>query len=140
MADREKVMRGIEYCQTHEFCSGDCPYFNGGRLCVSVIMQDTLALLKEQEARVMTFEEVYKFSSKALDQYGEDSPLYVECRERYPYQLKWLTVERAHEWMRDDKTMERRKMTYNNAKERWGWRCWTSRPTDEQRKAAVWDD
>lgn len=100
--------------------------------------RDERCLLKSDEPRVMTFEEVYKFSSKAFDSYGEDSPLYVECRERYPYQLKWLTVERAHEWMRDDEAMERRKLTYNNAKERWGWRCWSSRPSPELMASTPW--
>lgn len=102
-------------------------------------VREIIDLLTEQEPRVMTFEEVYKFSFKAFDSYEEDSPLYVECRERYPYQLKWLTAERAHEWMRDDETMERRKLTYNNAKERWGWRCWTSRPTPEQMANTPWE-
>lgn len=27
-----------------------------------------------------------------------------------------------------------------NKKSLYGWRCWTTRPTDEQRKAAKWDD
>ena len=30
-------------------------------------------------------------------------------------------------------------VTYNR-KHSFGWRCWTSRPTDEQRKAVKWDD
>lgn len=27
-----------------------------------------------------------------------------------------------------------------NRKHCWGWRCWTSRPTNEQRKAVKWND
>ena len=140
MPELEKVIAGLESCRPGRNC-GTCPYhelFDKG-ICNRRLEEDALAMLKAQMPRVMTFEEVYKFSCKAFDQYVEDSPLYVECRERYPYQLKWLTVDGAHEWMRDDETMERRKLTYNNAKERWGWRCWTSRPSPEQMANTPWE-
>ena len=57
MIDREKGIRGLEYCITHYNCRNlrapDCPYFD---LCKPIqnatgntLMRDALSLLKEQE-------------------------------------------------------------------------------------------
>lgn len=54
MADREKVIQGLEVCLLDEGCS-PCPYFRRGNdyFCgVTDIMRDALSLLKEQEAVV----------------------------------------------------------------------------------------
>lgn len=54
MADREKVIKGIECCK--EACgAGNCPYWNGSMIdgsCMLKLHADALALLKEQEAVV----------------------------------------------------------------------------------------
>ena len=62
MPDREKVIKGLEMCEkdgTAEEICYNCPYFGRQRdgatmcitgMCITGLMQDALALLKEQEA------------------------------------------------------------------------------------------
>ena len=48
MLDREKVVKGLEYCSTHD-CSILCPYWFG---CdTHSLAKDALELLKEQATR-----------------------------------------------------------------------------------------
>lgn len=71
MDKREKVINGLERCiekldtvvnKTHGFNCTACPYFrkcdSSGYLIGLPLMRDALALLKAQEPRVMTLEEV----------------------------------------------------------------------------------
>ena len=60
MADREKVIKGLEICSEHGSWHGldcehneaykDCPYRGCETGCVVTIAKDAIALLKEQEA------------------------------------------------------------------------------------------
>lgn len=55
MADREKVVKGLECCTNGEVCISDCPYFKevpmiDGR-CITALQADALFLLKEQEPK-----------------------------------------------------------------------------------------
>ena len=48
MADREKVIKGLECLSSAEVCNGsDCPYYDFD--CTQKIAYDALELLKEQE-------------------------------------------------------------------------------------------
>ena len=54
MADREKVISGLEHCTKHVYdCNTDrsCPYNPciNGHDCIDTVMRDALALLKAQE-------------------------------------------------------------------------------------------
>lgn len=63
MADREKVIEAIKHCFSYRVngCKG-CPYLPyDGDIdvgCMSILRDDTLALLKEQETRVMMYDEL----------------------------------------------------------------------------------
>ena len=48
MTDREKIIKGLEYCS--KGCSRNCPYFETEG-CTALLANDALALLKEQEAK-----------------------------------------------------------------------------------------
>lgn len=80
------------------------------------LLQYAVALLKEQEPRLLTLEE-WENAQEPLD--GE-----CMCYEIKKYGLKAMLVK-----------------VYKGCKELYGkeFRCWTSRPTDEQRKAAAWE-
>ena len=59
MADREDVIQGL-MCHSDEsdvYACDKCPYY-GNRYCGEVLSKDALALLKAQEPRLMTLEEV----------------------------------------------------------------------------------
>lgn len=54
MCDREKVIRGLEVCSTVQDlapCPNECPYHKPDAVCYGTarLMQDALALLREQE-------------------------------------------------------------------------------------------
>lgn len=61
MADREKVIKGLEHCTNHAFDCFDmdgCPYDNGtgnDRLCMDNLMRDAQELLKEDEKWIANY-------------------------------------------------------------------------------------
>lgn len=131
MTDRGKVVKGLE-CLANNIsgCYSDCPYYESPS-CFRTIAADALALLKAQEPRVMTLEEIKDGESYWLSAGKEFVPRPVICiihREddaRKPY-ITFAEQYGTFSWETED---------YGKA-----WRCWTSRPTDDQRKAEKWDD
>ena len=67
MPDREKVIKGLECCNTRSEEAGCeyCPYFSGllSVRCVFELQRDALELLKAQEPRVMSLDEVKAIKS-----------------------------------------------------------------------------
>ena len=122
MIDIEKVLNGLQHCiekldsvihKTHGFNCLSCSYL---RKCESIgylsglpLMRDALALLKAQLSRVLTLEEVHVVEVCWLEEKGYEP---------------FATLE-ADSWNHN---------TYNR-----GWRCWSAKPTDEQRKEVEWD-
>lgn len=51
MSDREKVIRGLEYCESHLNCTHDCPYWKDCFFGVrhQQLIKDIQELLKEQD-------------------------------------------------------------------------------------------
>ena len=52
MADREKVIKGLNSCSGSDPCVNSCPYYDNcgnNYSCTSNLAKDALALLKEQE-------------------------------------------------------------------------------------------
>lgn len=136
MADRETVIRGLKICvqcRSPKDCDG-CPY-EGERTyavpCGHVLMADALALLKEQEPRVMTREEIksnyveiFYFETRA----GMLRACVKELSDLPDSSIVYLVCGAV------DDTYWRDLGGYGIT-----WRAWTSRPTEEQRKAVLWD-
>ena len=94
-------------------------------------IDDALELLKDQEPRVLTHEE-----ADAIAHQTEETAIYLERKShkslyaaiagdtqgRVP-NISWLGKER-------------------NYQDEYGisWRCWSSKPTDEQREATPWTE
>lgn len=129
MADREKLIRGLELC-TYDPDPGqerkeirscpECPYYLAG--CSPQLLRDALALLREQEARVMTVEEVIHSKDWVWYQWKNTHcgwAIAVNCDG------KWI------EW--EDSTTDQL-CKYGEK-----WRCWTSRPTPEQMRDTKWE-
>lgn len=128
MTKREKVIKALE-CRLdingskYKHCL-NCDYRHDIDHCqwacqTDGILEDALALLKAQEPRVMTIEELRGYSG----------PVWVEWRdERYAYENGWEVATFTEEYAADDET-------YNGK----DYRYWTSRPTDEQREAVKWE-
>lgn len=123
MADREKVIThfkdAIEAFGNNKWCF----------VRVDVI-NDALELLKGQEARVMTLEEV-----KSVDWdycYLEEERLpgneyRMVCGDYALTCITWPCVT-SMRIQHGDKGYGRK------------WRCWSAKPTDEQREAVKWDE
>lgn len=141
---REKVIRGLELCaydpdpgqELKEIRScPECPYYRAG--CSPQLIRDALALLREQEPRVMTLDEVRR---------NHEWAVWIECNSsktqnigQYSGKVSWYN-KRLSDWERfltigSDEYLFRESDGYGKT-----WRCWTARPTEEQRKAAKWDE
>ena len=132
MTDREKVIKGLECCQECDgyTCRNLCPYHDKNEsenqtTCTCRLAHDALALLKAQEPRVMTVSEIGALSNgdvvwvEFTD--GRLLPMMVEDGCLMRWRFLWRICEDA--FLDDDYKA----------------RAWTSRPTDEQRKATPWN-
>lgn len=129
MPDLEKVMQGLEYCFALG-CDAKCPYIKEP-CCTRVLLQDALALLKEQEARVMT--------PREFDEVRLSKPIWLEVRDMGllgPALSRYLRPEygKVAFSLIENRAIERDVTAYN-----WGWRCWTSRPSPEQMRETMWE-
>lgn len=142
MTDREKVIRGLECHATKGFVAcQDCPYYPDeliyeddddmeGTICEEKLAADALALLKEQEARVMTENEAECDCPDCV--YFETRTGWLECAikdEGESDRYFGVFVYGCNEW-------------FMRSYEEYGktWRCWTSRPTPEQMRETKWED
>lgn len=143
MADREKVIWSLSRCActVPDACS-DCSYkslHNERMDCITQLSADAFALLKEQEARVMDVEEVARLTEEIYQW------LWIEEIQNITWNLHCL---RAFVYSKHPDTGEFYILAngYRDIVKLEGdeygktWRCWTARPTEEQRKAAQWDE
>ena len=128
MVDREKVIKGLELLA--HWPAG--LIFPDKEKWINPCCKMAVAMLKEQEARVLT-----------LDEAAADQEVWTEAKlrgtERIPLfiSILWLTDDAKDFELELIGTSRRAFML---AKE-YGktWRCWSSKPTDEQREAVKWD-
>lgn len=138
MTDQEKVIKGLEcaIAFVNEFgdCAanhGDCPYASGIEDCHNRLLMDALALLKSQHPRVMTLEEMNDMRGRGKAIYYEDRDATCKSQDVFVVSIdKDLDVV----WLKAETYTLAAKMSAMGKT----WRCWTSRPTDEQRRAEPW--
>ena len=135
----ENVISALELCtseietRTQVPCE-KCHYHNkeyhgvhGNGCCNMRSLQcDILALLKAQEPRVMTATEAYTADYVYIEFDGVITPAIRTTNERDGHRESYFATQQlGGDWMRWD--------DYGIT-----WRCWTSRPSDEQREATPW--
>ena len=142
----KKVCKGLECCtadlmEYHKdhFCDM-CPYKSTDQhitYCFNKrdLMADALSLLKAQKPRVMTLEEV----EGALDTVvWVDRPNLENTSDEYAlitaYSMKHGYFDLRYTFCDPNYRERSDYATYGKR-----WRCWTQRPTDEQRKAVEWE-
>ena len=137
MDKREEVMNWLDFCIHNTDCSiiecdkSGCPYLGGSEIgsCFTTLMDDAFALLKAQEPRVMTLEEVKMLDSDYYYLESMRSPG-KELREIVgAYGLTcvtWPSITWARQTMGDS--------GYGKT-----WRCWTSRPDEKRRAETPWN-
>ena len=148
MTEREKVIRGLELCLESidsAGCPEECPYYEACQkyenfAVFQPLMRDALELLKAQKPRVMTPEEI-----KPADDGGRMCWLEVSEIHGHSACFPVLPIEQKANGVLEiaaifnngygPVTVGRfRPDEYNTV-----WRCWTERPTEEQRKAVKWE-
>lgn len=130
MADRDKVICDLKILRT--WCAVDPIYGIGltPRECEMAVgwIDDALALLKAQEPRLLTLDDVAAWvRQKPLDR----EPIYVEVKDLLGTWGAWMVDEIASYLPETDLSSE----LYGKT-----WRVWSAKPTDEQRKAVSWND
>lgn len=164
MIDREKVLTWLEICGENRDCSGTCPYSgplcgeDDASRCREDLMADAFSLLKEQEEQIKNRDESLE---KALE---EIKWIRGMLKEQEPRVMTRLEIEQSEEcivWFEDDQFdsyalvdgidqrnswvwlstvgnmgLQQRRDCENYGKK---WRCWTKRPTEDQRKAVKWE-
>ena len=130
---REMVIKGLECCSHEDIgdCN-NCPYNVNDMHCDIGMMRDALELLKAQGSRVMTLEEVNRFV------YGMPYIIEINKPREEPRLIYGLYshqgVNGGFYFAFTDARSHFFDVDYGKT-----WRCWTSRPTDEQREAVKWD-
>lgn len=136
MADRGKVLKALKQhllAPDVDECEA-CPYGElSGLECERQLYRDAVELLKAQEPRVLTWDELMALP------HGEETNAPVVSEVKYPIGTwdkgticKWRGAEFLQELVQDHHWYNRD--TYNKI-----WRCWTAFPSKKQRKAAKWD-
>lgn len=147
MIDREKVIKGLELCRydpdpgmplKSEVSCDICPYWDDTYGCrMNDMFDDAIALLKAQEPRVLTLGE----ARGSLKQ-----PIWKETRSSHKdLYTGWVLVYDIQTGQ--GITGTRLGMAEPSGRVVWyrledygaKWRCWTSRPTDEQREEVKWE-
>ena len=96
------------------------------------IVLDIIALLKAQEPRVMTLEEV----KEAAEQ---EKPMYVH-EAKFPESTRWLIPKNAGHYGFEERGSGCQFKYYDYlSKQIGGFCCWTAEPTDEQKETVKWE-
>jgi hypothetical protein len=135
MIDSEKVIKGLECCIKHDpddkMRCGECPYEGA---CLNRLKADALALLKAQEPRVMTLDEVVTAKPGTvvwLEDFDKPDVISGLLKRLFicTKVIDFLTVKKE---VNNEVTADLD--VYGSE-----WRCWSAKPTDAQREAAPWE-
>ena len=136
----ENVINGLECCSKGDCADCDNCTYRGVKTdvpCESTLMRNALALLKAQGPRVMTLEEIDDIVTKSNKEHERIFWAEVKSRTRYSFGVFQLDLATNDDyealllgcaWP----------AWYRRSSYGFRWRCWTSRPTDEQREAVNW--
>lgn len=136
MIDLKKVIKGLECCLDDygidSNCS-ECPYAEKDvGMCMSLegLLEDAFTLLKAQEPRAMTLEEVMAlpYGHVLIETDKEGSLRWVDallfCKNTN-FSFDFITLEGRARLLGAE---------YNKE-----WRCWTSRPDEKVRAETAWE-
>ena len=133
MIDRKKVCKGL-YAHGYKDCKS-CPYWGSGPHGSSEckdLAREALSLLREQEPRVMTLKEVKNLQSL------RDGAIWLEALSGLFPALPEICMLNTTFFVAIP--LNNYRGHFDNKYYGKTWRCWTARPTDEQREAAKWND
>ena len=146
---REKVIEALEACVLKDPDDSrdcrHCPRCNYGAFitnsCINGVMADALTLLKAQEPRVMTLEEVIALPDESDVWLEEFCCITVAATISHnPIIAQFLNNVSGETYFYGIKQADYNNGNYMNADYGKEWRCWSSRPTDEQMEATPWQE
>ena len=136
MAELEKVLNALENCTAPQKCRDcgwtECEYEHETVEIPMALAKDALELLKAQEPRVMAYDEMMKAEICFLEVKGIEQ---IDPFIRFEVDDKsyWSSPYTNNEDNPFELLAEQEEYSINA-------RCWTSRPTDEQREAVKWNE
>ena len=122
--DCRKTITALAHCtyDPDECPRSECPYWDEEH-CEFALMTDALALIKELMPRVLTLAEAHRMD-ECWFEWKDGSYGYAEIL----WEGGMMGIVRVHSHGQAPVSL------YGK-----NWRCWSHRPTDEQRKAEKWD-
>lgn len=136
---REKVVRGLEKCtECLGCCSDECPYYSHTSSCGGVqLRRDALALLKEQEPRVLEYSEIEKHPLVWLEDNDKEDVIPALFLQYNGWSAEFAVQD-------PDKYVDAivRSAMVSAVEGMYGitWRAWTSHPTPEQMRETKWEE
>ena len=131
--DHEKVIKGLECC-THPGTCGCCPFDIKGddetHTCLLNLINETYEMVKAQEPRVMTLNELDELRGRGRVVYYEDRNAIAKCQDVFYI----ATIDEYVYFKGETYVFPKRVDQYGKT-----WRCLTSRPTDEQGEVTEWN-
>ena len=159
MKTPEQIKKGLDECTRLGGCAA-CPYFFYHTMarCAPKLAADALTYIRELEAKLaeyekplapMTLEEVLEKSKDVSDNViwlespDEEDPNEMDCLPALVsnlanFRANRIGIEYARFLMWPDEHVLFPVTDGTEYGKRW--RCWPRKPTDEERKAAKWDD
>ena len=121
----EKIIKGLYLISLDTRLKGFMTYWGS----YHDVVTDAIKLLKAQEPRVLTLEELSDWDGAVMVEYTGtfNNPMF-----------EWLLYQVQHNQDVMFSNHNRSNIVFDANDYGKGWRCWTSRPTDEQRKAVTW--
>lgn len=141
MPDLEKVIKGLSCCAkwmggNDDDACNNCPYrhspFNYyDNDCSAAVNNDAIALLKEQEPRILSWDEIKNYPVV----YGE----FKGVSDIYPLIITLDNSGQCLSWNPGINVTDEYFLLVSDEEDRKNTRCWNRMPTDEQRKAVKWE-
>lgn len=130
MADRERVMKELSWL-IYNFPQQKDPKDAADKMCnaINTYCSDALTLLKEQEPRVLTLEELQDIETP----WDRNTPPYLWVEGRSARESRWMSWGFMHDLVRLPGTMG--VQNYGSA-----WRVWTLQPSPEQAMNTPWEE
>lgn len=127
MSDRERVMKELSWL-IYNFPQQKDPKDAADKMCnaINTYCSDALSLLKEQEPRVMTLEELQAIETP----WNRNTPPYLFVERRSFAESRWMSWVFLHDGVILPGTMG-----YGSK-----WRVWNLQPTPEQMRETKWED
>lgn len=148
MKTPDNTKKGLECCTPrwdgHKWvtCNIECPYITDtlSATCRAVLCEDALTYIRQLEAKLAEYE-------KPLEPLPEEQiyndPVWLEMRaDNVEPMIADIVPSFTDPGEKAEITLlgnpRRAHLPYDHYGS--SWRCWSRRPTDEERKAAKWDD